>query len=210
MRRDASPLTRRSHPSRTGVEANSRLTSSTAVALFFLLAVEGATVLQTRAWLSVHVFVGVVLIPPILLKMASTFYRFARYYLGHPDYREKGPPPWFLRLLGPAVITLTVVLFGSGVLLLYSGASYRSTLLPVHKLSFIAWFLVMTIHVLGHLPETFRTGLADWSGRPRAMAGTNYRRAALVACLAVGVLAGTLALAQVTPYLSDQLAHLKL
>jgi hypothetical protein len=108
------------------------------------------------------------------------------------------------------VVALTVVLFGSGVLLLYTGVRYRSVLLPVHKLSFVVWFLVMTVHVLGHLPETFRTGLADWSGRPRALAGANFRRTAVMASLAVGVLAGILALAQVTPYLSDQLVHLKL
>ena len=165
MRQQDSPLASTSDSGRAGVAANSRLTSSTALVLFFLLAVEGATVVQVRAWLSVHVFVGVLLIPPILLKMASTFYRFTRYYLGHPEYRQKGPPPWLLRLLGPAVVILTVVMFASGVALLYAGPGYRSSLLPLHKLSFLAWFVVMAIHVLGHLPETFRTGVEDWSSR---------------------------------------------
>ena len=35
--------------------------------------------------------IGMVLIPPVALKLGSTGYRFARYYLGSPVYRAKGP-----------------------------------------------------------------------------------------------------------------------
>ncbi len=38
-----------------------------------------------------HMFIGLVLIPPVLLKLGSTGYRFARYYTGAPAYRAKGP-----------------------------------------------------------------------------------------------------------------------
>jgi hypothetical protein len=63
-----------------GVEANSRLTSSTALVLFVLLAVEGITVVQVRSLLTLHVFIGMLLVPPVLVKLASTFWRFAKYY----------------------------------------------------------------------------------------------------------------------------------
>lgn len=191
-------------PRSTGVEANARLTSSTAVALFFLLAVEGITVLRVHQLLSVHVFVGVLLIPPVLLKIASTTYRFSRYYIGDPAYRAKGPPAWLLRVLGPGVVFLTVVLFGTGVALLYDPAA-RGTLLFWHKVSFILWFLVMAVHVLGHLPESFRTGLADWTERARQVAGSGRRRNALIASLAAGAVAGLVALAQVAPYLAGRI-----
>ncbi|HET6794840.1 MAG TPA: hypothetical protein VFH45_10375 [Acidimicrobiales bacterium] len=189
-----------------GVEANARLTSSTALVLFVLLAVEGATVLQVRSLLSVHVFVGVLLVPPVLLKIASTGYRFARYYLGAPGYRRKGPPPWLLRLLGPAVVVLTVVLFGSGVALMYAGSAAHTVLLTAHKASFVLWFLAMTVHVLGHLPETFREGFADWVGRAgRPVTGSGARRAALVLSLAVGAVAAAAVLGRVGPYLAGHL-----
>jgi len=67
-----------------GTDGNERLTATTAVVLIVLLAVEGATLLALRLLLPVHVFVGMLLIPPIALKMASTGYRFMRYYRRAP------------------------------------------------------------------------------------------------------------------------------
>jgi hypothetical protein len=55
---------------------------------------------RIRPLISPHVFIGMVLIPPVLVKVASTTWRFARYYQGAPAYRRKGPPPVALRLLG--------------------------------------------------------------------------------------------------------------
>jgi hypothetical protein len=46
--------------------------------LLLLLAAEGATVLAIRQLLSVHVFLGMLLIPRAVLKLASTGYRFVR------------------------------------------------------------------------------------------------------------------------------------
>jgi hypothetical protein len=108
----------------------------------------------------------------VLLKVASTGWRFARYYRGAPAYRRKGPPPLLLRLLGPVVVILTVVLLASGVGLLLVGPSWLPLLLKVHKASFVLWFGAMTIHVLSHLGEVFRLapqGLAaaDTAGRHR-------------------------------------------
>ena len=75
------------------VEANARLTSGTAVVLLVPLAAEGITILRIRGLISVHVFIGMLLVPPVLVKTCSTVYRFARYYLGAPGFRRKGSPP---------------------------------------------------------------------------------------------------------------------
>ena len=64
-----------------GPEGNRRLTATTGAVLLVLLAAEGATLIAIRPLLSVHIFLGVLLIPPVALKLASTGYRFARYYL---------------------------------------------------------------------------------------------------------------------------------
>ena len=89
-------------------------------------AAEGVTILRVHRLLTPHVFIGVVLIPPVLLKVASTTWRFTRYYTGAAAYRRKGPPPVLLRLLGPVVVILTLVLLFSGVgLLLVSGPGCR-------------------------------------------------------------------------------------
>ena len=139
-----------------GVEANARLTASIAVVLLVLLAAEGITVLRVRTLLTPHVFLGMLLIPLILLKIGSTGYRFFRYYAGSPAYRRRGPPPAILRLLGPFVVLLTIVLFASGVALSFVGPGLRQYLLLLHKVSFVLWFGAMAVHVLGHFRDTVR------------------------------------------------------
>ena len=59
------------------VEANARLTGMTALVLLLLLAVEGYTILRVGADLTLHVVIGMILVPPVLLKIGSTSWRFA-------------------------------------------------------------------------------------------------------------------------------------
>ena len=81
------------------VAGNSRLTAGAGALIFVLLAAEGVTILSVRGLLNAHVFIGMLLIPPVLVKTASTGWRFYRYYTGSPAYVRKGPPPPLLRLL---------------------------------------------------------------------------------------------------------------
>ena len=60
-----------------GPEVNERLTTVTGAILIVLLAVIGFTIPQLRQFIWMHLFVGLLLIGPVLLKMASTGYRFA-------------------------------------------------------------------------------------------------------------------------------------
>ncbi len=136
-----------------GATGNEQLTALTGAVLFVLLAVLGITIIRIHPLLSVHMFLGMLLIGPVVLKMASTGYRFFRYYTGNPPYRRKGPPPAILRLIAPVVIASTVVVFASGVALLFIGPSSRGSLLIVHKASFIVWLAFTALHVLGHLYE---------------------------------------------------------
>jgi hypothetical protein len=173
-----------------GVEGNSRLTASNAAAIFVLLAIEGVTVLSVRSLLHVHVFVGMVLVPLAVLKIATTTYRAARYYLGTPSYRRKGPPPIVLRVLGPFVIVLTAAVLGTGVVLVLRGPGDESPWLFLHKASFVLWFGAMTVHVLGHLVETARVAPRDWTPRAPKVPGVVVRRLALVGALVLGVVLG--------------------
>ena len=187
---------------RFGTEANARLTSSTALVLLVLLAVEGVTVLQVRSLLTLHVFIGMLLVPPVLVKLASTFWRFAKYYSGSRDYRMMGPPPVVLRLLGPFVASLTIILFASGILLLLGPLAWRVELLLLHKASFILWFGCMMVHVLGHVGETARSATKDWTRRVRSgVAGSRWRRLAITTSLASGLLLAVLTVPYVGPWL---------
>ena len=186
-----------------GVQANARLTGSSAAVLLLLLAAEGLTIPFIHEMLTAHVVIGMVLVPPVLVKLGSTGYRFVRYYMGKPSYVKKGPPPVLLRLLGPFVIVLTSVLFGSGIALVFAGVRWRSDLMFVHKASFVLWFGAMTIHVLSHLGDTARLAPRDWYGQSRReIAGTGARQWLLVVSVALGALLGMLFAAKGAAFLS--------
>ncbi len=187
-----------------GVESNSRLTGSTALALLILLAVEGATILQISSHVSIHVFVGMLLIPPVVLKIGSTSWRFARYYSGSAAYVRKGPPPPLLRLLGPFIVILTLIMLGSGVVLVLSPKTFGGQMLFIHKASFVLWFIAMAVHVLGHLAETARLAPLDWVYRTRSqVAHASARQWALVASLAVGLLLGVAMIGPASHFLTN-------
>jgi hypothetical protein len=184
-----------------GVESNARLTGGTAAVLVVLLAAEGVTILRIHSLLTPHVVIGMLLVPPVLLKIGSTGWRFVRYYRGAAAYRRKGPPPWALRLLGPVVVVLTVVLFASGILLVLDRHGIGNHLALIHKASFVLWFGAMTVHVLGHLLETARLAPLDWAHRTRRdVAGASARQWALVISLVIGVLLGVMMLAPAHHY----------
>ncbi len=130
---------------------NEQLTAFAGILLIVFLALEGATLLNLRALLTVHAFVGIFLLPIVALKMASTGWRMARYYLGREEYVRRGPPALPLRVLvAPVVIASTVVLFGTGVYLLAVHARH-GTAVGLHKASFVVWLASTSIHVLARL-----------------------------------------------------------
>jgi hypothetical protein len=181
-----------------GTDGNERLTASTGAVLLILLAIEGLTVISLRSLLSLHILVGVLLIPPVLLKIATTGYRFARYYLGDAEYVRKGPPRLFLRALGPVIVLSSVVLFATGIALLFAGPG-GGGLKGIHKLSFIVLFAAMGAHVLAHLRKVPFLTAADWRRRTR-LPGSAVRRGLLVAALAGGIAFGTVAIAYDGPW----------
>jgi hypothetical protein len=171
------------------VEANARITGSMGAVLLVLLAAEGLTILLgVRDHLSAHVFIGLLLVPPVVVKLASTSYRIAQYYRGDPRYVRRGPPPMLLRLIGPLVAISTVAVILTGIADLVFGPGHGLTAL--HKLSFIGWFALMTVHVLGHVAETPRLAFADWRPRAPQVAGRVERRLLVVGALVTGLLLG--------------------
>jgi hypothetical protein len=123
------------------------------VVLLVLLAVIGVTILRKSQLISVHLFVGLLLIGPVALKMGSTGYRAIRYYAGAGAYRRKGPPLLALRLMAPIVAVTTVLVFASGIVLLFEDPAHRGPWGSIHKVSFIVWLIFTGLHVLGHLAE---------------------------------------------------------
>lgn len=159
-----------------GTRGNELLTSSIAVLLIALLAAEGVTILNLGGLVDEHMFIGLVLIPPVVLKLASVGYRLVRYYTGARAYTAKGAPRLPLRLLAPVLVAATIVLLTSGVLMLAAGHRSRS-LLQVHQLSAIVWATVFAVHVLAYLPRVVRSLVgALRATRENAVPGAGTRR----------------------------------
>ncbi len=165
---------------RGGVAGNERLTAATGVVLVALLAALGVTILSIGPLIWWHVLLGMLLIPPVLLKLGSTGWRFLRYYRGTPDYVRRGPPLLPLRLLAPLVVASTVAVFATGVALLVVGPG-GGILVGLHKASFVVWFFATAAHVLGHLRSLPRLVGAD-----RRVSGTVRRRVLLAGSIVAG------------------------
>jgi hypothetical protein len=139
-----------------GTDGNEQLTAVNGLILIVLLAVIGFTIPQLREFIWLHLFMGLLLIGPVLLKMASTGYRFMRYYIRDAEYRRKGPPEIVLRLIAPLVVISTLGVFVTGIALLIVGPTHRDPWLLLHKVTFIVWIVFTSLHILGHLPAVGR------------------------------------------------------
>lgn len=177
-----------------GVEANARLTATTGLLLIVLFFFEGLTIPVIGRFLTWHVAIGLALIPPVLLKIGSTLWRFGHYYRGDRRYVRAGPPHPALRVLGPFVIISTVLVIASGVALWLVGPTDH-LLLRVHQLTFVLWFIVVAVHMVAHLSRATRLAAAD--GRDarspgHGLPGARTRRWVVAASLVIGVVVGGL------------------
>jgi len=149
-----------------GVAGNEILTCAVAAVLTCLLLAEGVTLLRLGPLLVPHMFIGMVLVPLVLLKLGSTGYRFVRYYACAPAYREKGPPLLPLRMMAPVLVAATIGVFVTGVALLVEGHK-SDTLLLLHKATFIVWGAVFGFLFFSEVP-----GLATVGGALLIVLGT--------------------------------------
>jgi hypothetical protein len=191
-------------PRDEGPAGNERLTAWTGALLFVLLAAEGVTILAIGTLTVPHIVLGMVLLGPVGLKVASTGYRFVRYYTGQPSYRRAGPPAPVLRVLGPVVVASTVAVLATGIALLLVPEADRDVVFTLHKASFIVWFAATTVHVLGYVWRVPRLLSGDLRAKrhPPVVHHRALRLTALAGSLAVGV-----ALAAATFHLAAPWSH---
>ena len=184
---------------RGGTEGNARLTATTGVVLLALLAVEGVTILAIRPLLSLHIFIGLLLIPPVALKLGVTGYRFVRYYTRDLEYVRKGPPMLLMRMLvAPGLVVATFGVFATGVTLLIVGPG-EGIVLGLHKASFVVWGVAFALHVLVYALRVPRLVAADW-GRGTRTTGAALRVGILAVSLVLGLTIAIAALPAAGPW----------
>lgn len=198
------------HPTTGGPAGNAHLTAWTGLLLLVLFLAELVTLLDVHGLISWHVVLGVLLVPPALVKTATTGWRIVRYYAGDRDYRAAGPPPTFLRVLGPLVIVSTLALLGTGLALIAVGpqqsrqslltlAGQRIGVLTLHQASFVVWAGATGLHVLGRLVPALQIATSRGT-RP----GRWGRVAVLAATVSVAAVTAAFVLSVSGAWRSDQ------
>jgi hypothetical protein len=157
-----------------GPAGNVLLTAWTGLVLLGLSLAELLTLFDVQGLISWHVALGALLVPPAVMKTASTGWRMARYYLGSPMYRRAGPPPLLLRLLGPLVVVSTLGLLATGTLLVLLGEEqahqslvtllgFRADWVTLHQGFFAVWVGAVGLHLLGRIVPALRATVAPGS-----------------------------------------------
>lgn len=171
---------------------NERLTAAVGLLVLAPVAVEVATILLgVHTFMSVHVFVGLALIPPVLLKLASTGWRFVRYYTRSRSYVAQGPPQTSMRLLAPLFVTATVVLFGSGVAMGLLHGNALQIARRLHGPASVVWLALLGLHVLVYLGRAWTRALQDvLPATRRRVPGTAARIRSIAAVVVCGLALG--------------------
>jgi hypothetical protein len=182
-----------------GVVGNERLTALVSAVLLGLILVELATMPDLSAAVPLHVFVGVAFIGPLTVKLASTGYRFLRYYGGADAFVRKGPPRLALRLLAPALVLMTALLVATGLALLVVGPADPAPFEGLHNLSFVLWLPLVAVHAVAYLARVPRLLADDWRRGDHAI-GRWSRLDLTVGAILFGAIAAVVALPAADPW----------
>jgi hypothetical protein len=174
---------------RPATAGNEALTSWTGLLLLPLLGLVGLTGVAFGSLWRAHFVVGILLVPVIGMKLATTTYRAARYYAGSKKYRAAGPPELSARLLAPVLIAVTVIAMWSGIVMWFNNTQDRpwST---IHTDAVVVMGGLVGIHVLLYIPKAVRAVLRDLSHVRRGRRPTALRISVVTAVLVVGIIVG--------------------
>jgi hypothetical protein len=150
----------------------------------------------------VHFFVGFALMPLLGLKLASTGWRFTRYYLRGRGYRAAGRPTWMARLIAPLLLVSGISLFASGVEMWSFQNQLGWPWTAIHNVAAFTFVGTLVVHLILHVRDAHRDAAADLSGEPAVVAsrgapgvreplgGSVTRRVALGGALTAGAALG--------------------
>lgn len=181
---------------------NARLTAWTGLLLLALLTLQAVTLLSLHNLISVHLFVGGVLVPLVLLKLTTTGWRMTRYYRRSSEYVAAGSPPLALRVLAPLVVVSSLVLLGTGLSLAFIGphanrpftqvAGFGISALTLHQASAITWIALAGPHMLARVIPALRH-VSRLGGRHQVVGG-GLRLAVVALTAGIAVTTGFLVL----------------
>jgi hypothetical protein len=150
--------------------------------------------------LTVHAFIGMLLVPVVVVKLASAGWRMMRYYAGSEEYVRLGPPQVLIRVVvAPVLVASTVILFGTGIALLALSQT-QGTIVGLHKASFVVWAFAFGVHFLTRLGVL-------WRVLRERVPGISVRLVAATLSVVAGVALATLTLPAVDHLQDDVSGH---
>jgi hypothetical protein len=172
-------------------DGNARLTALVGAFLLAPVAVEVATILLgVHSFMSWHVFFGLALIPVVVLKLASTGWRFARYYTRSEAYVAHGAPQLAMRLLAPVFVAGTVVLFASGIAMGLLHGHALVVARQLHGPASVVWLVLFGLHALVYLRQALTGSRRELLATRPYVAGRRARAWLLAAAAVCGVVVG--------------------
>ena len=178
---------------------NAHLVAMSGLVLLVLLPIPYATALSLDLLWRVHYFSALLLIPLLAVKLGGTGWRAFRYYIGDRDYRADGPPHPMPRVTAPILVASTLVLFGSGVVMMLGGDRF-GTWSTVHNGAAIVFTGALGLHLLAHLWDTPAEVASDMRRRRARQAvdatvpGARRRVVITVAAFVAGVTVASVAM----------------
>ncbi|CRK83225.1 hypothetical protein [Neobacillus massiliamazoniensis] len=149
------------------IERNKRMTAIAGTVLFVLIIAELVITANLAALRSEHIFVGVLLAGPLVVKMCSTGYRFFRYYTKSPEFVRAGPPNILLRLLAPFLVVITILVFISGFGLVLGGHAHEELFIKIHAVSVTLWLPLLAVHIYAYIRKASGLIANDWTGKSK-------------------------------------------
>lgn len=186
------------------IERNKRITAIAGTILFIFIMAMLVITANLDQWRSEHIFVGILLCGPLVVKMSSTGYRFFRYYTKSPEFVKSGPPNILLRLLAPFLVVFTILVFISGLGLAFGGHAYERLFHQIHTVSVTLWLPLLGVHIYAYIRKAAGLIKNDWTNKPKYRVPGRQRRIGInVAAFILSGVAGII----LTPWRFGKHAH---
>jgi len=147
--------------------ANSRLTAILDLTLLILFALQVVTVLAgVRSVLTWHVVLGLILLPPVGLKLTSVTWRMVSYHRGRDGFRRHHPTAAGAAGSGPVPRQAHRDPAGQWHYPARRVPGWaQSPALLVHQVSFYAWLAAAVVHIVPHSLQAVHLARRDWARR---------------------------------------------
>lgn len=149
------------------IERNKRITALAGIVLFVLIIAELVITANIDGLRSEHIFVGVLLAGPLVVKMCSTGFRFFRYYTKSPEFVRAGPPNILLRLLAPFLVIITILVFISGFELALGGHAHERLFHKIHTVGVTLWLPLLAVHIYAYIRKATGRIAYDWTSKSK-------------------------------------------